>query len=115
MSVKFNKYIKDCIKNVELINNSKNRNYIYNNEKKYLSSLKQQAKDAKLTSKQKKDIDIILWNNRNNDGLFSAVIANHFLKENGKDDVQYFYTGQSSSAMSRLPIKDEILSLEYFC
>ena len=109
MSGKFNKYIKDCIKNVELINNSKNRNYIYNNEKNYLSSLKQQAKDAKLTSKQKKDIDIILWNNRNNDGLFSAVIANHFLKENNKEDVLYFYTGQSSSAMSRLPIKDDIL------
>ena len=51
---KFNKQIKDCVKNIELMNDVKLQNsYTYETQNQYNSTLNSQLKGVTLTKKQK--------------------------------------------------------------
>ena len=102
---KFNKQIKECVANIELMNNVKLQDsYTYETQNQYNSTLNNQVKGFKLTKKQKTDINVIWWNERNNDGLFSATIAQNYLKEEGKANIEFIRTGQHSGT-NKLPYK----------
>ena len=80
-SNKFNKLLKECIQNIDIINN-KNRKYNFETENDYLKSVNKNVKSFSMTVKEKKSIDCIVYNEKNNDGTFSAAIVYHYLKEN---------------------------------
>jgi len=113
----FNKIIANCVKDIEIIND-KNRQYVYDSEKEYLDSLKNKVKDFSLTVVEKKSIDCIMYNQRNNDGMFSAAIAYHFIKTEGKQTPLLIRNGEGLVQLNRV-IKDLndktvlILDLEY--
>lgn len=87
----FNKLIADCSNDIiiEGIKNNKNSsNHKFSTEKKYEDSFKDDIiKFGKqFTAAKKKSIDVIGFHDENNDGMFGAAIAWHYLvDENNKD------------------------------
>lgn len=116
-SKNFNKIIANCVKDIEIINN-RERKCDYNSEKNYLNSLKNKIKDFSLTATEKKSINCIMYNLRNNDGVFSAAIAYHYIKTEGKTKPLLIRTGEGAYELNRVfnDLKDKtvlILDLEY--
>jgi len=113
---KFNKIVGDCVKNIEMLNN-KNRNYDYNSKEEYNETLKKQLKGFTLTAAEKKSIDCIIYNQKNNDGTFSAAIVYHFLKLENIEP-QSFRVGEGEKILNKIinNFDDKIillLDLEY--
>ncbi len=95
----FNKYIKNWSKNSKNLKNNKEYQYEYNSKKEYIESIKNQLGDfdKKLTTKIKKDIDVIIYNSKNTDGLIAATIVCHYLLTEGKrslDNINFIRTGE---------------------
>jgi oligoribonuclease NrnB/cAMP/cGMP phosphodiesterase (DHH superfamily) len=113
----FNKIIANCVKDIEITNNKEYR-YTYNSEKDYLNSIKSKVKGFSLTATEKKSIDCIIYNNKNNDGHFAAAIAYHYVKTEGKTDAFLIRNGEGIKQLNRV-IKNLnnktvlILDLEY--
>ena len=76
--------------------------YTYETQSNYNSTLNSQLKGVTLTKTQRTDINVIWWNQRNNDGLFSATIAQNYLTEEGKGNIEFIKTGQHSGT-NKLP------------
>ena len=95
----FNKYVKEWSKNANNMKNNKNYQYTYNTKKGYIDSIKDELKgfEKKLTPKIKKDIDVIIYNKNNSDGLIAATIVSHYLLTEGKkglDDISFIRPGE---------------------
>lgn len=98
----FNKYLKDWAKNYTNFKNNKEYQFQYNSKKEYIDSILEQLNnfDKKLTLKIKKDIDVIIYNNKNTDGLIAATIVCHYLLTEGKkglDDINFIKTGEGEA------------------
>lgn len=111
----FNKIIKECSKDIE-IRNSKNRQYIFQNESEFINSVKNDMKNFNITSKNK--IDTIIYNKNNADGVLSSAIVYNYLKENNQNNINLFRLGAGTSNL--LNIKNQlynkniiILDLQY--
>ena len=87
---KVNKIVKECLNKINISNITNNKNinqeYYFKDEAHYEKLLDEETKEfrKKMTPTVRKSIDVIVYNGRNNDGIFSAAIAYHYLKENGK-------------------------------
>ena len=88
----FNKLIANCSSDIIIENNKKNNkntsNHKFSTEEKYEDSFKEDIiKFSKqFTAVKKKSIDVIGFHDENNDGMFGAAIAWHYLvDENNKD------------------------------
>ena len=88
---KVNKIVKECLNKISVNNLTNNKNinqeYYFKDEAHYEKLLDEETKEfrKKMTPTVRKSIDVIVYNGRNNDGTFSAAIAYHYLKENGKN------------------------------
>jgi len=112
----FNKIIANCVKNIDIDN--KNKQYVNNYEKTYLNSLVTKLKGFSLSDKEKKSIDCILYNQKNNDGMFSATIAYHFIKNEAHTLPLLLRVGEGGVQLNRVIKKlfnknVLILDLEY--
>ena len=85
----FNKILENCFKNVEIRNDSvKNiSNLKFKTMKEYQNSFDKIIKFSKLHDKLKKDIDVIIYNESNSDGMFSALVAYMFLYKDNKKTI----------------------------
>lgn len=119
--MKFNKLIKDCVKNINEFNsNNKNKhiNYKYDTYDNYYKSIKNKLDNFSIPSSVKESINCIIYNNKNNDGLFSAAIVNHYLIDNKGSNISFFGIGQGISNLEKIMNKLKgkiiiILDLEY--
>ena len=98
----FNKYIKNLSKNVNSIKNNREHQFEYNSKKEYIDSIKEQLNgfEKVLTPKIKKDINVIIYNNKNTDGLIAATIVSHYLLTDGKknlDEINFIKTGEGEA------------------
>ena len=88
---KVNKIVKECLNKISVNNLTNNKNinqeYYFKDEAHYEKLLDEETKEfrKKMTPAVRKSINVIVYNGRNNDGVFSAAIAYHYLKENGKN------------------------------
>ncbi len=106
--MKFNKLIKDCVKNInELNSNNKNKhiNYKYDTYDNYYKSIKNKLDNFSIPSSVKESINCIIYNNKNNDGLFSAAIVNHYLIDNKGSNISFFGIGQGISNLEKIMYK----------
>jgi len=95
----FNKYVKNWTKNSKNIKNERELEYEYKSKKEYIDSIKDQLNNFEkvLTPKIKKDIDVIIYNKNNTDGLIAATIVSHYLLTDGKkniDDITFIRSGE---------------------
>ena len=76
----FNKVLSNCISKYEVFDPKKGDIDIVESEKQYQESFGDIEKFAsQFTAKQKKDIDVIIYHDSNNDGLFSGYLAWRYL------------------------------------
>jgi hypothetical protein len=85
VKINFNNLINKAInkENFKLVKNNKNSKKLYNNYEYSFDDIISFAK--KFTKTEINNINTIVYHDENNDGMFSAAIAYHYLKENNKN------------------------------
>ena len=81
MSVKskyINNILQDCVKNINLIENEKDF-YAYDSVDDYNKTLDADLGDFTIPIKDRKDINVIIYNKNNSDGTVSGSIAHHYI------------------------------------
>lgn len=100
----FNKVLNNCMKNIE-IRNDKIRNMTnlkFKTMKEYQSSFKKIEDFSKKHNKLKKDIDVVMYNESNNDGMFSALTAYMYLYKDNKKTINIIPAKASRQVDKRL-------------
>ena len=85
VKIDFNDLINKAInkENFKLVKNNKNSKKLYNNYETSFDDIISFRK--KFTKTEINNINAIVYHDENNDGMFSAAIAYHYLKENNND------------------------------
>jgi hypothetical protein len=85
--INFNKILFNSVKdkNLKVKKNSEENKVSYNRYEKSFDDIIYFRKS--FTKKEIEDIDIIIYHDENNDGMFSTSIAYHYLKENNPDKI----------------------------
>ena len=119
-SLQFNKMIANCVKDIDIINAREKSGYefVYKSEDDYEKSLTNNLGKFNLTQKEKKSIDCIMYNFRNNDGVFSAAIAYHYIYSENKVKPLIIRNGEGEFQLNKVLnlLQDKtvlILDLEY--
>jgi len=113
----FNSILSECAKNLEIIKNE--THYHYENLNEYNSTLEKELKNYKIDDKDKKEINVIIYNSKNSDGAFSAAIVYHYITDNVKNaNIELIRLGEGQQNLlekiNRLNNKNVIiLDLQY--
>jgi len=103
--MEFNKIIHNCLKDIEL-SNKKERVYYYKSKKEYIDTIKDQIGDYKLTTKEKEEIDVIIYNTKQSDGMIAATIVINYIINDSKnkrslEEIDVIRTGEGKGEMIR--------------
>ena len=80
----FNKELMKCSDAIELANHARNgASYDYASEEAYQQSIMSDLGSFVLPPDVRDSIDVIVYNQRNNDGLFAAAVVYHYLTHKG--------------------------------
>ena len=86
----FNRILEEAVKDVKL-KNGKTSKSPYSTEKEYQDSFSDiLAFEKQFTDKEKKDINMIIFHDSNNDGVISAYLAWKYLVKENKKDIKFF-------------------------
>jgi hypothetical protein len=78
----FNSILTDCVKNMDLMNESaNNRQFDYNSLDEYNKTLEEELGSFSISITDRKKINAIVYNQNNNDGTVSASIAYHYITD----------------------------------